>query len=103
MDSTKDLFKKWPQASILVELAQAAGLQVEKTDRDILTLRRNDRVATVGLKFRQLSNDLVLFGTSFDGHQAQFSLGVRRGNRFSRSSTRASTHKGRMHKWGGLR
>lgn len=74
-DSTKDLFKKWPQASILVELAQAAGLQVEKTDRDILTLRRNDRVATVGLKFRELSNDLVLFGTSFDGHQAQFSLG----------------------------
>lgn len=75
MESTRDLFKKWPEARVFVELAKAAGLQDEETDRDILTLRRNDRVATVGLKFRELSNDLVLFGTSFDGRQAELSLG----------------------------
>ena len=73
-EKTEQLFKFWPDAAHFVEIAEANGFSVHETDRDVLTLRRGDQTATVGLKFRDLSQDLVLFACRVDGSETEYSL-----------------------------
>jgi hypothetical protein len=74
--TTTTLSQQWPSANVFFQVATAAGWTLEQKERDVIAIRKDQRMGTVALCLKEPENEFLLVIAPFKGKPRTFQLGA---------------------------